>query len=139
MPSFQIDLYPSKIFLRVLIALHILVIVAIWLTAFSVVFSFILSIGIIFHLVWNTQKIKQSSRTIKSANGEWRLTRYGQNEIQELDMQPIGEAFIHRWLLVVVFKGKDLTKKKKETLLVFPDSTDTESFRRLRVALQYSK
>ncbi len=160
MPPFQIDLYPSKLFLRITVVLYVLAVIAVWLTAFPFVVSFVITLILALSLFWNVKKLKQASSTLKYAGSEWKLTQYNNSEVLEIDVKPVGEILIHRWLIVVAFiesdvmwleknksrwlqlfyKHKNKSKQQKyHTLLIFPDSTDDESHRRLRVALQYTK
>ncbi len=112
---------------------------AIWLSAFSIVVAVVLTAVILFHLIWSIRKESRFSATIKYLNGEWKVTLYDKDEIQAYNIRPVSESFIHPWLLVAVFKGSDVDSKKRQIFVVFPDSTDKDAFRRLRVALRFRK
>lgn len=136
----QLDLYPSKTLLAVLLLLHSIAIIALLMLPFPVWLILLLSALVIVygaHLI-TTHALRNSKKSIRKiiwdANDDWLIsTRIAENVKMTLQR----DSFIHPMLTVLRFKQSG--KFFPVSAILLKDNINENEFRRLRVRLTLSR
>lgn len=141
MSEIELTLNPSKAFLKLSIAVSILMMIAISYCGIDIPLKFKIVIGILiilinvgysyWHLFYAPFSIKKCYKV--DENNEWVLkTHQGEEHAAKLE----GNSLITPFLIILNFKRTD---KKRISVLIFKDSLSKEIFRELRVLLRFRR
>lgn len=133
----HIELRPSKIFAVILILIYSGATICLNLSAVPIYLKIIFTLFIMIIFLFNFNKIvllkNEKSLQVITADKkhQWHLiNRAG----KIFSAQICGDSICTRWLVILNFRVTGI--KKILSILVFPDATTTEDFRRLRAYLR---
>jgi len=127
----EIELKPSRRLGLLLLGMTVLALLAVGLAALPVLVRLTLGGIVIRTVVWGVRRARPGARLRVAAGcrlqclddaSEWR------------DVEVLGDSFVSTALIVLRYRMAG----KLQTLTLFPDSTDAEALRRLRVSLRWT-
>lgn len=130
-------LKPSRFFLSLFIAVHLFSVMCLLLTTISIQWKILAILFLVTHgfIMWQRKISLRDKNAIVTINyhrdGEWQLqNRRGVYANAIL----CGDSVVTRWLIILNFKV--VATRKIVSVIIFPDSVDTDTLRRLRVFLR---
>lgn len=128
----ELTLRPSRIYAMLLVIAHGLACLAIWLASLDAWIQLLLTSAVLVGLIWTW-------RENSSGPVGLRFAQSGQVEILDKDWQPAeiqGQVVVSPWFVSMMFISKEA---KARRILLWPDSTDANNFRKLRVWLRWGR
>ncbi|MEN8166439.1 MAG: protein YgfX [Pseudomonadota bacterium] len=127
---------PSRYLAVWLVITHAVALIVIWQIQLHVAWKISMSLALLGYLIWQLQLhlLRRNDTAILEAivasDGIWHLTL---KSGIELSGELLPDSFVKPWLMVLGFRIAPLPINKR--LILFPDSLDKETARRLRVHL----
>lgn len=129
----DLRLQASRIFLLLIVLLHLAAMVAVMKTAFPFLWRLPL-VALLLGACWLSlrQERKTTGFILREQAGSWWLETAGPQGYATLQ-----RSQVWRYLVVMDFLCHRDSKTWRQRVVIFPDSVSADSFRRLRVRLRY--
>lgn len=126
----HLSLKPSRVYVLCIVLIHLLAVVATFISAIPLLIKLIICAVVTFSLVYNIKDALTQQRLIWRAGNHW---------IIDNDPQPSARAqltaidFLSRWLVIITLKED---RKRKQRYVIPFDAVTADSYRLLRVRLR---
>lgn len=133
----NIQIRRSNLLAAWIIVWPLLVAVAIWFSALSVVIKIAIDVAIAAYAwaLWRQHITTVDTGCLGYNDGHWYWREQGEQERLRLE----GEYYLSRWLISLVFRREQLDGRrgKKRVVIILPDNTTADERRQLRVLLRF--